>query len=607
MLNIALMSRFKRGAHVDSRAGFRQEKEDCPVPYGLLKAARKSGQLNLAGRGLTEVPASVWRLNLDTPQEAKQNVSFGAEDRWWEQTDLTKLLLSSNKLLSIPDDVKLLPALVVLDIHDNQLSSLPDSVGDLEQLQKLILSHNKLTELPSGLWRLTNLRCLHLQQNLIEQIPRDLGQLVNLDDLDLSNNHLIEIPESLANLQNLVKLDLSCNKLKSLPPAISQMKNLRMLDCTRNQMESIPPVLAQMESLEQLYLRHNKLRYLPELPCCKTLKELHCGNNQIEVLEAEHLKHLNALSLLELRDNKVKSLPEEITLLQGLERLDLTNNDISSLPCGLGTLPKLKSLSLEGNPLRTIRRDLLTKGTGELLNYLRGRVQEQPDGGLKEEPKSAMTLPSQAKINVHAIKTLKTLDYSEKQEASIPDDVFDAVADNPVANVNFSKNQLTAVPHRIMDLKDTLADINLGFNKLTTIPVDFCHLKQLVHIDLRNNLLISLPMELEGLTKLRSVVLSFNRFKSFPEVLYRISSLETVLISSNQVGGIDAVQMKTLSRLSTLDLSNNDIMQVPPELGNCTSLRALMLDGNPFRNPRAAILIKGTDAVLEYLRSRIPT
>uniref|UniRef100_A0A673JR69 Leucine-rich repeat-containing protein 40 n=1 Tax=Sinocyclocheilus rhinocerous TaxID=307959 RepID=A0A673JR69_9TELE len=561
------MSRFKRGAHVDSRAGFRQEKEDCPVPYGLLKAARKSGQLNLSGRGLTEVPQSVWRLNTDTPQEAQQNLSFGAADRWWEQTDLTKLLLSSNKLQSLSEDVKLLSALVVLDIHDNQLSSLPDSIGDLEQLQKLILSLNKLTELPSGLWRLTNLRCLHLQQNLIEQIPQDLGQLVNLDDLDLSNNHLMDIPESLVNLKNLVKLNLSCNKLKSLPPAISQMKNLIMLDCSQNQLESIPPVLAQMESLEQLYLRHNKLRFLPELPCCKTLKELHCGNNQIEILEADHLKHLSALSFLELRDNKVKSLPEEITLLQGLERLDLTNNDISSLPCGLGTLPKLKSLTLEGNPLRGIRRDVLTKGTGELLKYLRSR---QPDGGSKEEPKTAMTLPSQAKINVHAIKTLKTLDYSEKHEASIPDEVFDAVDDSPVANVNFSKNQLMAVPSR-------------------------------------NNLLISLPMELEGLTKLRSVILSFNRFKSFPEVLYRISSLETILISNNQVGGIDPVQMKTLNNLSTLDLSNNDIMQVPPELGNCTSLRALMLDGNPFRNPRAAILSKGTDAVLEYLRSRIPT
>uniref|UniRef100_A0A672LJ22 Leucine-rich repeat protein SHOC-2 n=1 Tax=Sinocyclocheilus grahami TaxID=75366 RepID=A0A672LJ22_SINGR len=567
------MSRFKRGAHVDSRAGFRQEKEDCPVPYGLLKAARKSGQLNLSGRGLTEVPQSVWRLNTDTPQEAQQNLSFGAADRWWEQTDLTKLLLSSNKLQSLSEDVKLLSALVVLDIHDNQLSSLPDSIGDLEQLQKLILSLNKLTELPSGLWRLTNLRYLVLTSNKL-----------------LTFQHL-------ANLTNLVKLNLSCNKLKSLPPAISQMKNLRMLDCSRNQLESIPPVLAQMESLEQLYLRHNKLHFLPELPC-STLKELHCGNNQIEILKADHLKHLSALSFLELRDNKVKSLPEEITLLQGLERLDLTNNDISrAFPVFILFL------------VIWIRKSYITiysmqKGTVELLKYLRSR---QPDGGSKEEPKTAMTLPSQAKINVHAIKTLKTLDYSEKHEASIPDEVFDAVDDSPVANVNFSKNQLTAVPSRILQLKDTLADINLGFNKLTSIPVDFSMFKQLVHIDLRNNLLISLPMQLEGLTKLRSVILSFNRFKSFPEVLYRISSLETILISNNQVGGIDPVQMKTLNNLSTLDLSNNDIMQVPPELGNCTSLRALMLDGNPFRNPRAAILSKGTDAVLEYLRSRIPT
>ncbi|TVK90638.1 Leucine-rich repeat-containing protein 40 [Bagarius yarrelli] len=593
----------QKGAVGDSRAGFRQNTQECPVPAGLLKTARKSGQLNLSGRGLSEVPESVWRINVDPPEEARQNLSFTAAERWWEQTDLTKLLLSSNKLQTISEDIKLLPALVVLDIHDNELATLPRSIGELEQLQKLILSHNKLAELPTEIWSLTNLRCLHLQQNLLEQLPANLGQLCHLEDLDVSNNKLTAIPDSLANLCNLIKLNLSFNNLKSLPPAISGMKSkhqivpaldlcglfpkhfssvdLRMLDCSLNQLESVPPVLAQMASLEQLYLRHNKLRFLPELPSCTTLKELHCGNNQIEVLEADHLKHLSALSVLELRDNKVKILPEEITLLQGLERLDLTNNDISSVPCGLGNLPKLKSLALEGNSLRTIRREILTKGTSELLKYLRSRIQEQPDGKAQEEPKTAMTLPSQAKINVHAIKTLKTLDYSEKQEASIPDDVFDAVNNSPVANVNFSKNQLNAVPPRIVELRDTLADINLGFNKISTVPLEFSQLQQLVHIDLR--------------------------FKCFPDVLYRILTLETILISNNQVGAIDPVRLKLLDRLSTLDLQNNDIMQVPPELGNCTSLRALMLDGNPFRNPRAAIVAKGTDTILEYLRSRIPT
>lgn len=48
------MSRFKKTDKVDFLAGFRTEKPEPTVPSGLLKAARKSGHLNLSGRGLTE-------------------------------------------------------------------------------------------------------------------------------------------------------------------------------------------------------------------------------------------------------------------------------------------------------------------------------------------------------------------------------------------------------------------------------------------------------------------------------------------------------------------------------------------------------------------------
>lgn len=63
------------------------------------------------------VPQNVYRLNVDTPEEAKQNVSFGTSDRWWEQTDLTKLLLSSNQLTQLSDDIRLLPGLTTLDVR----------------------------------------------------------------------------------------------------------------------------------------------------------------------------------------------------------------------------------------------------------------------------------------------------------------------------------------------------------------------------------------------------------------------------------------------------------------------------------------------------------
>lgn len=54
LINITAMSRFKKTDKVDFLAGFRTEKPEPAVPSGLLKAARKSGQLNLSGRGLTE-------------------------------------------------------------------------------------------------------------------------------------------------------------------------------------------------------------------------------------------------------------------------------------------------------------------------------------------------------------------------------------------------------------------------------------------------------------------------------------------------------------------------------------------------------------------------
>ncbi|XP_049559153.1 leucine-rich repeat-containing protein 40 [Orcinus orca] len=602
------MSRLKGVAGRDPRAGFRAERRDrsASVPQGLLKAARKSGQLNLSGRNLSEVPQCVWRINVDIPEEANQNLSFSATERWWEQTDLTKLIISNNKLQSLTDDLRLLPALTVLDIHDNQLTSLPSAIRELENLQKLNVSHNNLKILPEEITNLRNLKGLYLQHNELTCIPRGFEQLSNLEDLDLSNNRLTTVPASFASLSSLLQLNLSSNQLKSLPAEISGMKRLKHLDCNSNLLETIPSELASMESLELLYLRRNKLRFLPEFSSCKLLKELHVGENQIEMLGAEHLKHLNSILVLDLRDNKLKSVPDEITLLQSLERLDLSNNDISSLPCSLGEL-HLKFLALEGNPLRTIRREIINKGTQEILKYLRSKIKDDGPSQSDSVTETAMTLPSESRVNVHAIITLKILDYSDKQTTLIPDEVFDAVKSNIITSVNFSKNQLCEIPKRIVELKEMVSDVNLSFNKLSFISLELCMLQKLTFIDLRNNFLNSLPEEMESLIRLQTINLSFNRFKILPEVLYRIPTLETILISNNQVGSVDPQKMKTMENLITLDLQNNDLLQIPPELGNCVNLRTLLLDGNPFRVPRAAILMKGTAAILEYLRDRIPT
>ncbi|XP_011409322.1 PREDICTED: leucine-rich repeat-containing protein 40-like, partial [Amphimedon queenslandica] len=121
------------------------------------------------------------------------------------------------------------------------------------------------------------------------------------------------------------------------------------------------------------------------------------------------------------------------------------------------------------------------------------------------------------------------------------------------------------------------------------------------------NLLDDLPSSLSSCSSLRSLIISFNRFSSLPDVIYDCPSLETLLASDNQISFLNVDGFLKMRSLMTLDVSNNDISQVPPQLGLVQWLKHLELGGNSFRNPRPAVLAKGTASLLEYLRDRIPT
>ena len=85
------------------------------VPDAVMKQARKSGQLNLSNRELKSVPDKVWKINQEIPEEEK-NASLDSDEKWWDQTQLNKLILASNQITSISSDIQLLQALVVLDV-----------------------------------------------------------------------------------------------------------------------------------------------------------------------------------------------------------------------------------------------------------------------------------------------------------------------------------------------------------------------------------------------------------------------------------------------------------------------------------------------------------
>ncbi|KAH9496798.1 Leucine-rich repeat-containing protein 40 [Bulinus truncatus] len=591
-----------------SKFGAAQIEKPENIHPSILKQARKSGVLNLSQRGLTVVPEEVWSIQEFVPEESKSVSLDNSDDKWWDTVDMTKLILASNHLTSLGEGLKNLQSLTVLDIHDNQLTTLPEALSYLEQLQKLDISRNQLKELPSQIGHLANLTSLHVEHNHLIQLCLQVFHLQKLEFFDVSNNQLTSLPPQVSYLSQLRHFNVSHNKLTQLPPEIGDLSALRLFDATHNQLLSLPENFGNLRHLEQLHLRHNQLEYLPSLQSCANLKEILAGNNNIRGLTEEQLKNLKSLTCLDLRDNKLAKLPDEIILLEKLERLDLTNNDISVLPFQLGTMSTLKAIILDGNPMRSIRRDIITRGTAELKKYLLSRLKDEVGENEALNITSSITaLPTgnQEILSQHELHQMKSLDYSNKKLPTLSEDVMKTASEAGVRVVNLSKNLFTDLPVSLDALSSSLVELNLGANKMSQLSPKIGGFTKLQMLDLRNNQLSSLPKELSALTLLRELIISNNRFNVIPAVVFDLKKLEILFASDNRINEIDATGFLKLDKLGTLDLQNNDISQISPELGNCTWLKSLSLMGNPLRNPRPAILAKGTPALLEYLRSRI--
>ena len=352
--------------------GFGNQDDGKPadIPYAMLKGARHSGQLNLSNRQLDAVPTKVWRINIDVPEEAKNISLSDTDERWWDQVDLRKLILASNQLKEIPDDVKHLPALTMLDAHDNQIATVSEEVGNLQELYKIHLSHNKITRLPESFARLVNLKVLLMTSNEISQLPTEIGNLVALEELQLAENQLTELPESFGNLKKLFKLNLSKNQLVRFPESFSNLTALNDLDVSSNKLTALPDEFGRLTALSILECRNNQIAKFTTFNEPAHIKQLFLGNNQITELDEDVFSKLPALVALDLRDNRLQSLSEKICNVTSLERIDLSNNLLMALPYEMGNM-SLKTLSLDGNPLRSI-----DPFTVKVTQYLRGQVFE---------------------------------------------------------------------------------------------------------------------------------------------------------------------------------------------------------------------------------------
>ena len=125
---------------------------------------------------------------------------------------------------------------------------------------------------------------------------------------------------------------------------------------------------------------------------------------------------------------------------------------------------------------------------------------------------------------------------------------------------------LTEFPREIFALADTLEVLNLSGNALSSLPDD-----------------------LPRLRNLQVLFCSENKFTEVPAVLGQCPNLSMVGFKANQIRSLPGAALPPALRW--LILTDNQLEELPAEIGNCAQLQKLMLAGNHLTSLPASLAL----------------
>ncbi|OYU96380.1 MAG: hypothetical protein CFE21_08260 [Bacteroidetes bacterium B1(2017)] len=143
--------------------------------------------------------------------------------------------------------------------------------------------------------------------------------------------------------------------------------------------------------------------------------------------------------------------------------------------------------------------------------------------------------------------------------------------------LNLSGNELPKVPSSIKKLEN-LKDLNLANNKLKEMPKSFGKLKNLEHLNVSNNQIQSLSEFYINWFYLKKLDASNNQLNSALE-LNQLKSSQFINLSNNDIPELPA-EIHQLKKLVSLDLSNNKLLYLPRTITGLTKLEELNLENN---------------------------
>ncbi|OWZ20014.1 hypothetical protein PHMEG_0005631, partial [Phytophthora megakarya] len=599
--------------------------------------------LVLSGNELLDLPPSMGKLKRLKRLEAENNKLLALPDVLQGLEALETVKLGMNGLSALPPSFTKLKNLIDVDVKLNRLRELPEALGDLQQLQVLDASANALEKLPRSFLALKRIVTLRLSGNtplLDAGFAAETLLTGNLAEIRWQLEHQIECekhggsrpPEPRSRLIGVGaecwSTDLHINRefaravefaqethtlslhwrgieVPELPLVFFRsIPNLRELRMSGQNFEILPAGFGTFTKLRLLQLRQNGIRVItPEV----------FGSNTEENSTASNLGIGTSLESLDLRYNRLETLPDTFTNCKKLQVLRASHNIITSLPESLdGLANSLVDVQLAHNQRMSGQNfEILPAGFGTFTKLRLLQLRQNGIRVITPEVFGSNTEENSTASNLGIGTSLESLDLRYNRLETLPDTFTNC---KKLQVLRASHNIITSLPQSLDGLANSLVDVQLAHNQLANGPKALTALRSLERLDLSFNHIDSLDeLDFSQLHHLQVLRLSGNRLTELPLSLGGVGTsdggqpppIRELSFAGNMLQEFPPAVLLLGATLQRLEMQSNRFERLPMSFGAALpALEIVESDGNPFRSPPAEVMRLGAQAIRQYLHKR---
>ncbi|CAH8591481.1 unnamed protein product [Schistosoma rodhaini] len=410
----------------------------------------------------------------------------------------------------------------------------------------------------------------------------DSGKIISLTKSRKSNHS--DGSKLISDSKSRLILDLSSLGLDSVSPDIGSLSHLIELFLYDNKLTCLPLQIGLLKNLQRLWLQENSLTFLPdELGDCSKLTHLDIRHNRLEGCIPVVLTKFTLMKQLYLTYNKLTDI-SAIGNLRFLQTLVVKSNQLQgSIPDCIGNLTQLKTLDLSKNRLTNITENI---GNCKLLSRFLvdyNQIDELPKsiGRLSELTVLGIKYNclSELPVTICNCEKLTELNIEGNHITQLPENLLCHLKDS--LSVVLSHNDFNSFPIGDKTQYKNVKHFRLDYNRLELFEaVQLSENTQLTTLNLCNNNIIALDFTgIETLKHLVELDLSYNQIGQLPDSIGELVSLEVLDLTSNRLEGLPN-RIGELVRLVQLELESNQITSIPLNIGQLCQLQTLNLDVN---------------------------